>query len=298
MTDSYMLPQLLPDDINAELLLSYYPEGKCKFAFSGLHKRNSYNDVVEMEELSDEDMLFTLSRNSIYNALPEYMFHPIDRFDNLPKSEEKELFEEEIYRQAREIENAYKFFSPFDLLLFKLRTEVRKKIEVYAKENIIMQEILGDDLTPEQKSNRFIQQLIPYLPHCRHIRGNKTFITIILRKIFLCENLHIFLKTKTHMFKDNQPQYDDSLGMELNEGFVGNQYSDTLTTYTIHYWDANECSNTLFSFLDELEQLRIFLKDYFLSVEEDLKFEISHDERPMYLGYESVPHYLNFNINI
>lgn len=289
---------MLPADINAELLLSYYPKGTCKVAFSGLHKRNTYNDVVEMEELTDNGMLLTLSRNSLYNALPEYMFHPIDRFDNIPKSEEKERFEEELERQAEEIANAYKFFAPFDLLLLKLKTQVREKIEAYAKENIIMQQILGDTLTPQQRSNRFIRQMMTYLPECRLIRGNKTLLTFILRKIFLEEGIHIQLHTETHTMQDEHPRYDDSLGLALDEGFVGNIYSETVTTYHIQYWDDDACDKMFFHFLDEMEEFRLFVKDYFLAIEEELHFDIVHEEVPLQLGEETIPHYLNYNINL
>ena len=79
------MPQMLPSDINVETLLSYFPQGRCKVALKGLHKRNTYNDIIETEEMLNGTMHITVGRNSIYNALPEYMFHPIDRFDNLPK---------------------------------------------------------------------------------------------------------------------------------------------------------------------------------------------------------------------
>ena len=68
-------PQLIPGDINAELLLDYFPEGVCKVALKGLHKRNTYKDVVALDTLAGEKLLLTVGRNSIYNSLPEYMFH-------------------------------------------------------------------------------------------------------------------------------------------------------------------------------------------------------------------------------
>ena len=110
----------IPEDINVELLLSYFPEGSCKVAFKGLHKRNSYKDIIETEEKSNGTFVFGIGRNSLYNSLPEFIFHPIDRFDNLPKAEEKERFAEEYQEQEQEIENAYKFFAPIDLFLLRL----------------------------------------------------------------------------------------------------------------------------------------------------------------------------------
>ncbi|MBR6036799.1 MAG: hypothetical protein IKP41_07590 [Bacteroidaceae bacterium] len=298
MQEKVTLPQLLPADINAELLLAYYPEGACKISFSGLHKRNTYNDIVDMEHLSNEAIHLTLSRNSLYNALPEYMFHPIDRFDNLPKSEEKERFEQELEKQAEEIANAYKFFAPIDILLFRLRSQVREKVETYAKENVIIQQIVGDTITPQQYSNRFIQKLLPYLPQCRLIRGNKTLLTLMLRKIFLEEGLRIRPETHSLPQHDEYPRYSDSLDMEVGDGFLGRDYDDTVTTYSIQYWNEQECSENLFHLLDEIEELRLFVQDYFLSVEEELRFDISHDEAPMQLTNTDSSHYLNYNINI
>ena len=115
-----MLPRNIPEDINIELLLSYLPEGSFKLAFRGLHKRNSYKDIVDVEEKRDGTLLFGIGRNSLYNALPEFMFHSVDRFDNIPKSEEKERFAEEYQRQEQEKENAYKFFAPIDLFSFMM----------------------------------------------------------------------------------------------------------------------------------------------------------------------------------
>ena len=292
------LPQFLPKDINAEVLLAYYPKGACKISFSGLHKRNTYNDIVELEPFSDDAIHLTLSRNSLYNALPEYMFHPIDRFDNLPKVEEKEMFEKQLEQQAEEIANAYKFFAPIDILLFKLRTQVRDKIESYAQENIIMQDLLGDRITQKQYTNRFIRQLIPFLPQCKYIRGDKTLLTLLLRKVFMEERLQVRVKHLSKMHKEDAPRYADSLDMELGHGYVGNEYPMEVTTYSIRYWPENDSHDLFVQFLDEVETLRIFLQDYFLSIEEELVFDITREEVPLQLADNDDCHYLNYNINI
>ena len=292
------LPQMLPKDINAELLLSYYPEGNCKVSFSGLHKRNTYNDIVDMERLYDDTIHVTLSRNSLYNSLPEYMFHPIDRFDNVPGKDEKEHFNEQLAEQTEEIANAYKFFSPIDILLFRLRSQVRERIETYAKEDVMMQQILGDQITPEQRANRFISQMIPFLPQCRRLRGNKTLLTLLLRKIFLEEGLHIRLAQNNQMRTDEQPRYADSVGMELGEGFAGNIYPENVMTYIISHWSEpeSESRETFFHFLEEIEELRQFIQDYFLSVETELHFDIFKDGSSVMLS--SPDSLLNYNTSL
>ena len=70
-----VLPKNIPEDINVELLLSYFPKGSCKVAFKGLHKRNTYRDIVEIEKRDEETLLISVARNSLYNSLPEYLFH-------------------------------------------------------------------------------------------------------------------------------------------------------------------------------------------------------------------------------
>lgn len=291
-------PQLLPGDINAELLIDYLPKASCKVALRGLHKRNTYKDVIEMSSLTDDSILLTVGRNSIYNSLPEYMFHPIDRFDNLPKYEEKERFAQQLEEQKEEIEDAYRFFAPIDILLIWLRTQVRKRTEVFAEEDIIMQQIIGDSLTEQQRNNRFICQLIPFLPQCKVIRGNKTLLTLLLRKLFMEEGMSIEISHETISFTDEKSRYQNQLDMDLGDGYVGNTFDDLVTVYDILYWSDEACNGGLLKFIDEIEELRVFVKDFFLSVEEELHFNICHDEPPLRLGDDMNRNYLNYNANI
>ena len=220
------LPQMLPPDINVEVLLPYYPTGTCKVSFNGLHKRNTYGDIFDSELMSSGALHLVVGRNSIYNSLPEYMFHPIDRFDNLPKYEEKERFREQIDMQEEEIKNAYLFFAPIDVLLLRLRTDAHSKIEPFAKADIVLQQIIGDTLTPEQQSNRFIRQIIPFLPNCKNIRGNRTLITLMLRKVFMDEGMRLEVSRKTDTFTDPSPRYENQLDMELGACYVGNTFHE------------------------------------------------------------------------
>ena len=62
----------LPDDINIEDVLSYLPKDSYRISISGLHKRNSYKDIISYEETSDGKTEFHVGRNGLYNSLPEY----------------------------------------------------------------------------------------------------------------------------------------------------------------------------------------------------------------------------------
>lgn len=288
----------IPEDINVELLLSYFPEGTLKVAMRGLHKRNTYNDIIDAEEKKDGTVVVGLGRNSLYNSLPEFMFHPIDRFDNIPKVEEKERFADEYEKQEREKEQAYKFFAPIDLLLLRLRVDVRERIKIFSESNKVLNDILGDRLTKEQLANRFIKQTLPLLPSCKYIRGDKTLLTLVLRKVFIEEGLKIDVHKEDREYVDDTPRYMESLDSILDDCYVGNSYEDQVVVYDINYWSDDNCDDHFLQFLDDVELFRCFIQDYFLAVGEFLQFNISQDEAPLRISDEIVYNYLNYNTNI
>lgn len=293
------MPYSLPADLNAELLLNYFPQGKFRISLQGLHKRNSYGDIIEVEDMVDKDAIHaTLGRMSIYNSLPEYMFHPVDRFDNLPVNNESEAFHNEVDKQEQEIADAFRFFSPIDVLLFHLRSNVREQIEKYTCGDVVMQQILGDRLTEKQRANRFVRQFVPFLPQCKYIRGNRSLLTFLLRKVLLEEGLRVEVKQEMSNFTDKHPRYDNQVDAVLGDSYVDNSYFENVTVYSISYWSDEECSEKFLSFIDDMEELRLFLRDYFLFVEDELVFHITQDYPPLRLNDEKIYNYLNYNTNI
>lgn len=289
----------LPDDINVEDVLAHFPDGAYRVYINGLHKRNSYKDIISCEEASDGKLEFYIGRNSLYNSLPEYMFHPINRFDNIPEREKKELFANECAKQEQEKDNAHKFFSPIDVLLLDLRTRVKERINKFASSNVVMQEIIGDGLTIEQKNNRFIKRAIPFLPNCKHIRGNHTLITLLLRKILSDEAVVCGRDSVRHNVVDNNPRYNEKISDALLEDtYLGVVFDENITTYTIKYWSDEECTEHFNLFLAELEGFRLFFKDFFLSIEDELNFNIVAEDNPTILAEKDRYYYLNYNTNL
>lgn len=293
-----MLLKNIPEDINVELLLSYLPEGTCKVALKGLHKRNSYNDIIEVEERRDGALIFGIGRNSLYNSLPEFMFHPVDRFDNIPKLEEKERFAEEYQKQEQEQENAYRFFEPLDLLLLKLRVSIIERLNEYIESNKVLIEIICDKLTDEQKNNHFIKHSLIFIPACKDIRGDKTLLTFMLRKIFMEEGLKLVKRRETIRYTDTEPRYADGVDSSLGDSYLGNIFDEETTIYDIHYWSEDDCNENFLKFIDDIEQFRLFIQDYFISIEETLQFIICKDDVPLRLSDDIIFNYLNFNTNI
>ena len=291
--------KFLPDDINIEDILSYLPKESYRVSVNGLHKRNSYKDIINYEETPDGKTDFHVGRNGLYNSLPEYMFHPINRFDNIPERERKERFAEEYAKQELEKENAHKFFSPIDVLLLDLKTKVKEKINQLSSDNIFIQNIIGDSLTEKEKSNRFIQRTIPFLPNCKRIRGNKTLITFMLRKVLFEEGLSLNKENIVSEIHDKEPQYNSKIeDFQLNSMYLGNEFSENIMTFTINYWSDEECSEHFNIFLEELETYRLFIKDFFFSIEDELCFHINSDYPTLRLADDIIYNYLNYNTNL
>lgn len=292
-----IVPENVPQDINAEVFLGFFPQGTFRVKFCGLHKRNAYNDIQEIEK-EQEKFLLHLGRNSLYNSLPEFLFHSIDRFDNIPEKEKKQRFSEEYAKQEKEKEQAYKFFSPIDTLLFQLRLEVRERLNKYVESNTVIQDILLDKLTAEQRENRFIKRTTPYISSCKTIRGNRTLITLLLRKVLAEEGLKINVKSKQTEFTDEEPRYGNSEGCEIGDVYVGNTYSESVITYSISYWSDEDCNEDFLPLVNDLEVFRQFVQDYFISVDSILVFDVSKDTSPLRISDTTLYNYLNYNTNI
>lgn len=292
-----VVPENIPQDINAEVLLGFFPQDSFRVKFCGLHKRNAYNDILEIEKEQDKFLLH-LGRNSLYNSLPEFLFHSIDRFDNIPEREKKQRFSEEYAKQEKEKEQAYKFFSPIDTLLFQLRLEIRERLNKYVESNTVIHDILLDKLTAEQRENRFIKRTTPYISSCKIIRGNRTLITLLLRKVLAEEGLKINIKSKQTKFTDEEPRYGNTEGCEIGDVYVDNTYSESVITYSISYWSDEDCDEDFLLFVNDLEVFRQFVQDYFISVDSILVFDVSKDTSPLRISDTTLYNYLNYNTNI
>lgn len=289
----------LPDDMNIEDILMYLPDDSYRISISGSHKRNSYKDIIGYEEASDGKTIFHIGRNSIYDSLPEYMFHPINRFDNIPEYDKKEIFAQEYAKQELEKENARKFFSMIDVMLLDLKVQVKKYMQLYFSENRIMQDIIGDALTEKEKANRFIKRALPFLPNCKRIRGNRTLITFMLRKILEEEGVSLVKENQSYEFEDAYPMYNDRIDdHSLDSMYVGNRFSENVTRFSVKYWPDDECTEKFCQFLIDLEDFRVFIQDYFLHIEEELCFSIITDSPTLRLSDDIVYNYLNYNTNL
>lgn len=290
----------IPLDIKAETLLSYLPPDKRRVELKGSHKRNAYEDIADINV--DENGIFNIAiaRNGIYDILPESLFHPIDRFDNIPANEYKEKFKEECEQQQIEEDNARKYFHPFDKVLMELSSIITesKNNEDYSQ---ILENIIFDNLAENYKNNRFVKKAKEYMPLCRNIRGNKSLLTLMIRHILFDEHIKICDSNIQSLIKDKLPRYNSRLDDEVsadNEFFLGNEFDEDVTVYNILYWNENECGKDFLSFVNNMKVFENFLNDYFMGIECRIKFTISSTSLPVRLSDDVFFTFLDYNTNI
>lgn len=288
----------LPEDLNAEVLLNSDIGHHLLVKHDGTHHRNVSHDIAGIEMSADGSTpTLLLGRSSLYHTLPESMFHAVDRFDGLDDGRDSDAFAHAYAQQQREQEQALELFAPIDALLLQLRLDVRRVIDRYAHENTVLQSIIGDNLSAEQRNNRYIRQLLCYLPHCSNIRGNKTLITLMLRKLMRSEGLRLEVGHQRTCCHDDEPRYHYTLDGLLENCYAGNDYDHNQAVWSMHYWDPSLCDARFLDTLAELEVLRQWVQDWFLAVGQVLRLDVYDPDSPaVRLSDNECYNYLNYNV--
>ena len=298
-----MATKLLPLDIKAEVVLNYMRSHyTCTFDLCGSHKRNAYRDILKMEVDDEEKVCNVLvDRNGLYDILPEGLFHSIDRFENIPANEYHERFAEELEKEEIEESNARSFFKPYDTFLMELSCMVNDEEQRRYADNAVIADIICDTMPDVYRNNRFVLNTMPFVPMCSKIRGNKALLTFMLRKVFGDEGLLLTAGAITTSLHDSSPRYNcclDDTANPQDDFYLGNDYSEDILTYILHYWNEDECGTQFLDFVAQIETFEAFISDYFMGIEERVRFDISTDDLPVRLSDEAHYNYLNHNTNL
>ena len=122
----------------------------------------------------------------------------------------------------------------------------------------------------------------------------------MLRKIFKKEGLQIYIHQERINYQDSTPRYADNLDSILGTNYAGNVFEESVTVCDINYWPDNECGSSFMKMVEEIEVFREFFQDYFLSIEETLRFNIRHSDDVLTLAGDDNDkyYYLNYNTNL
>ena len=203
-----------PSDINAEVIIADLIErgfdfNKIFVKHDGLFKRNFSKDISDVYlDMIKDILVFNVSRDSIYDILPEGLFHHV--FGNLGADNRNREFE----KLKQEEDNARKFFLPFDNEFFyqniKLEIELRK---FFRYPDYFFQKLFFfDKIIP----GKFIRKLTTYLLFANNIIGDLELTARCLSDIIgeKVENSKYYLsENKTvNEIKDEHFLREDTLG--------------------------------------------------------------------------------------
>lgn len=205
-------------DINAEVIVADLIESGFEFEkilvrHDGLFKRNFSKDISDVYyDMVKELLTFHISHDSIYDVLPDGLFHSIfSDFDPENRGLEFEKLKEEE-------KNARKFFIPFDYEFFiqyvKLELTLRKYFD--KPESFIHNLLLFD----KKISEKYAVKLNSYLLFADKIIGNIEITALCLSDILSQEVRH-----STNYFSDSLTYNNHIENLHLKRGVIlGDNY--------------------------------------------------------------------------
>ena len=112
------------------------------------------------------------------------------------------------------------------------------------------------------------------------------------------EGIVVDINNNNKTFVDSAPRYNTEIDSELSSLYVGAEFEQETLCYNVYYWNDEECNENFNSFVDDIEEYRMFVQDFFLSVESILEFNVCHDAPTLRLSDTTIYNYLNYNTNI
>ena len=297
------IPKEVDADVATSIIIPFIDDntgGKVTYVydFKGVSERTALGDVlttsIKNKLNSNTSVTFSLKRDSLYHILPEYLFHPLDRY--LGADGDTEEFEKRYKEQDEQEKNALTYFRPFDKHFQELRTKHQK----WLNDNIFNgSQFISDYLTSGYKFNRsnpFIQAVYPCIPWLRNNRGNLDMIKSALGYSFRGKaTIQRKWKEENMPLSESVPS---NVGGLIDNLFLGSTHS--CGSYNWHVIYQTEIENE--DSLDKLKRLvrafEDFFSDWFLLIEETLTIEfgdwtakpeltIKNQETGIFLNYST-----------
>ncbi len=247
-------------------------------------KRPYRRDILKHKKNPDGNKLFLeLSRNGIYDALPEGFFHKINQKSGSFGADRKRKKEEEHKSRL--------FFSPIENEFFYQKVNIQKKEDELIEEfyDIDNDQLLDFWNLNEYANNKYVLKLLRVLPHCNKIAGDFKLIQLCLEKIIeekvIIKQSYNYKELEVKTASDNK----NTLGLSLTTAAKTSFLPIPLVEFTI----GPVCKKNL-DLYHEKKDLKEFLNlfySYFLPLEvesatfftstADQKFILNDIEKPI-----------------
>lgn len=304
-----------------EVIANYNADIKAEVVVGELHDNNfSQNEILthhvgsflrpvrkDIQEVSypenvlpdeAEEIVLELSRDGLYDALPEGLFHQPSLRSRAAK---KGDVMEELKKHRQEEGFARKFFAPFENEFFNLQVllEKREKSAIQGfttnANRKLLQQIwrVMHTLTSKQ-----INLLMHYLPLAHHLRGDIEKLEKVMQSV-LGVSVLLQYTQRTHVinFENDQRLNQMTLGLD---SVLGNTFVLSIPHLEIHIGPLSAKDFHSFLPLGEGHQLLKLLQDFFFPshVHTDLKLTMQRSENKFSINEKSNISYLGYNTYI
>ena len=237
------------------LLSVYYPEIKEWTAnYDGFFSRNYSADLKECHA---DSKTVTVSRNGIYEVLPEMMFFDPNELRNM----ESRAYAQRVAELNEEKKNIQQYFLPFDSFFFNRSLNLRININrmVDDKLELLLKLLYDYDIRTEK--NQYVRLLAPLLLQVTELRGDLDRLMVILSAI---------IESKVDYTMPRQDQVE----------------------ITVHR--RNLDSRGYAEFMQLLKPLFDFFQEWFVPMEMDCEYKVKDYQQPFLLSSDR-PLVLDYN---
>lgn len=242
------------------------------YEFKGVHERTAVGDELQVSirnrQKTNSLVKYALKRDSLYHILPEYLFHPLDRYSGCENDEEE--FLKRYKAQEETVTHALAYFYPYD----KTLQDLRIRFEDHLNEHILRDNhfIIGflTEGFPFNPENPFIRAVYPCLLWLRPYRGYEKIIHTALQFAF-ANQIAAYSKewiTRQTPISDNCPC---RLEGTLEELFCGDTFPDTLHVFKVSYQTEITATAQIEQLHRDLAEFESFFQDWFLGIRQRLE---------------------------
>lgn len=271
------------------------------YVYKGVHERTAKGDdlVLSLQPSAKKPTVrYLLKRDSLYHILPEYLFHPLDRYADCDKSEDK--FKKCRKAQKEMEENALRYFYPCD----KVLQEERVSFQSFLNDRVLRNNTFIVDFITEgyrvNRKNRYINNVYPCIQWLRAYRGVKRVMEVALHFAFCnniakyevrCEEVRIPMDSKACHYCLNET---------IDDLFCGNSYTDKEECIYLAYQTPIKSQKQIEILQRDMDEFSEFFQLWFLGLHQRLIITFGDYKKAavMWVGTSDNDLYLNYNTQL
>lgn len=241
---------------------------------------------------------YSLKRDSLYHILPEYLFHPLDRYADTDGDKEEFV---KRRKAQKEIENdALEYFYPFDKSFQVLRTTFQQKLnnEILSNNLFIVDFITeGYDIN---KDNPFIKGVYPCIIWLRNNRGVKKLLEVAIKHAFHDSLNSYNLESEEQSSEIDSDSCHITLDGEIDNLFCGSRYYYLEESINVKYQVEIISENQIQELKSEITEFEKFFKAWFLTQNQAIiiKFGDYNKQPIMNVGTSNDDLFLGYNTQL